>query len=302
MNRVKLPSMKYQVLERLNSMSAIGQSRHKAKLNGDANQKIFSHGTMKIYKDVGIDFAQWAKETHGCRLLDDAKQYTGEYLQTRIDAGKAPSTIKQEAAALTKLFQLYGDKGERISYEQKFGVELPQRHLNEFTQHRSGGATWQGRFSEKKNQDLINLCNGTGLRRCEVMKLTIDQLVEKDGKLILHNIKGKGGRIRDVAIRPEFVATVQEIFAKAAARAAAEDEGKDSRLVITNVVKRAPCHEFRRNYAQEEYARLAQPVENLEPKEQYTTMDGITLDRDAMKEVSESLGHSREDVIMSYLK
>lgn len=145
-----------QVSDRLHSMAAYGQSKHQDKAsnhNKPAADKIYSHSTMQNYHQAACDFAHGARSTHSCKDLDTARQYTGEYLQQRINAGLSAWTIRRDATALAKL---YGCQSSDL------GATLPTRYRSQITQH----STYQPKgFAEAHHQDLAALCRSTGLHR-----------------------------------------------------------------------------------------------------------------------------------------
>lgn len=283
--RVKMPSLKKQALDRLASMAAYGERKHEAKKRNGGKpdmDKITSIRTMNDYRIAAAHFAEWASG-QGCRTLEDARAYTGQYLQKRMIEGKSAWTVRQDAAALAKLYQVR---------TTELGVKLPSRRREDITQHRT--KAWRGHFSEERNRDLVELCRATGLRRHEVAALRPRNVkLAPDGRVIVHVHQGKGGKTRDVVSLTDAPWRLAE-----AARA------KNSWRVIDHIPHRAPCHEYRAEYAREMYARIARDPATLPKRERYCARGdraGQWYDRAAMQVVSENLGHTRLDVVMSYL-
>lgn len=281
------PSLKGQILYRLDSMKAYGESKHEdKKLNGGkpAKDKMYGYGSMITYKGVGVRFAKWAKE-HGCRTLDDAKPLISQYLRERIDKGLKADTINKDASALEKIFQI-----ER--YE--LGVELPPRRRADVTLHRSKD-TWKGHFSETRNRDLVDLCLATGMRRCEILRMRPDDVqLHPDGRVTVEVPLGKGGKRRTLEALTDAPWRLAEI---------ARAEGRE--FVIEHIPKYAPIHQYRAEYAQTMYDRDARDPATLPRKEQYRARAeryGRVYDRVALDKVSENLGHHRETVLMRYLR
>lgn len=280
------PSLAKQATDRLLSMAAYGQSKHadKQKNGGKpALDKIYSYKTMKNYLDSAGRFAQWARE-QGCRDLEDARAYTGPYLQQRMDEGKSAWTVRAEAAALGKLYQVP---------TTALGVELPGRHREDVTQHRT--QSWRGHFSEARHSDLVELCRATGLRRSEVAQLRPDDIQRRsDGRVTVSVSRGKGGKARTLEALTDAPWRLAE---------AAREQGRE--FVVEHIPKYAPIHEYRAEFAREMYAQIAKEPEQLPPEQRYCARidrAGQWYDRDALKEVSEALGHSRLDVLMAYLR
>lgn len=274
-----------QVSERLHSMAAYGQSKHVDKLgNGGkpAIDKIYSHSTMANYHQAACDFAAWARDTHHCRTLDQARQYTGEYLQQRMDSGKSAWTVRRDAAAIAKVYQCQ---------TTDLGVTLPARHRGDVTQH--SNRTPQG-FSEGRHADLAALCRSTGLRRHEVEQLRPqDVRQDAEGRTVVRVEQGKGGKARDVVA-----------LDNTPARLAAQATAAGSDRVIDHIPGRAPIHAWRRDFATRMYDKLARDVATLDRSEQYhckLDRGGDVYDQTALGQVSAALGHSRIGVTTHYV-
>ena len=284
---VKHKSIVRQATERLRSMAAWGQSKHadKAQNGGKpAIDKIYSYSTMRNYIDASARFAKWARKEHGCRDLDQARQYTGEYLKGRMDAGKSAWTVRRDAAALGKLYQCQ---------TTELGVTLPGRNRADVKQHRTGAS--KGHFSEARNKDLVDLCRSTGLRRHEVAQLRPDDVTQTpDGRTLVHVRQGKGGKAR----------TVQALD-NTAARLAEQASLAGRSTVIEHIPKYAPIHEYRAQFAQTMYAQMARDLKTLPSSEKYHCRGdrkGACYDKKAMAAVSVALGHNRLDVMTCYLR
>lgn len=283
---MKKKSLVKQATDRLQSMAAYGQSKHIDKLANEgkpALEKIYSYKTMINYQGSAARFAKWAKG-QGCHDLEEARAYTGPYLQQRMNEGKSAWTVRAEAAALGKLYQVP---------TTALGVELPGRHREDVTQHRTHA--WRGHFSETRHSDLVELCKATGLRRSELAQLRPDDIQRgPDGRVLVTVTKGKGGKARTL----EALTNAPWRFAEAA-----REQGRE--FVVEHIPKYAPIHEYRAEFAREMYAQIARESAQLPPDQRYCARAdraGQWYDRDALKEVSEALGHSRLDVLMAYLK
>ncbi len=291
-----------QVQDRLDRLLCIGESKHIAKAAGTTGDGIFSWNTYRTYLKHGCYFAKWVKKEHGCRTLEAAREYVPEWIQKRIDQGLSPYTIKMEVAALAKLYHCSGSD---------FEVKTPSRTRNEITRSR-GSKKSDSHFSEEKNQELVNFCRGTGLRREELKCLTGDQLiVHEDGSYSIRVDKGaKGGRYREAPVIGPHAEEIAE-------RMRAAGTGK----VWGKISSHADIHSYRADYATSIYQSHARPLEvcmkerfwNKEhyngkghPKGGYDKdsvyrfrgdRTGEWLDKAAMLEASKALGHNRISVV-----
>ncbi len=273
-------------VERLLGMCAFNHSKHKDKLRNNgkpAKEKIYSGSTLTNYIAICCRFLRWVRKEHGCNDLDAARQYVGTYLRLRIQQGLSAWTVRAEAAALAKMFQCS---------MCDFGVKLPKRRRRDVKQHRRN--TFVGHYDSKKHYLLELFCRACGLRRHEVAQLRpTDVYRSNKGNVIVHVRQGKGGKER-------FVIALNNTPLELAEQAAARGD----KMIFPHVPKYAPVHTWRRAYASDLYHRLARPAEEIPRQEQYICRGeraGIIYDKRAMQAVSKMLGHSRLDVITSYL-
>ena len=154
---MKRPSLTKQVENALTDKLKIGQSKHDAKQEGKTQEGIYSYKTFKTYMEQCNYFIRYCKEEHGCRYLDDCRQYANEYLQKGIDEGKSPYTLYLMRSALCKLYR----------DTCKDYIELPKRKRQDITRSR-GKAARDKHFSEDNHKDIVDFCRATGLRRHEL--------------------------------------------------------------------------------------------------------------------------------------
>lgn len=276
----KRPSLKRQVQEKLQGKLAIGESRHKAKADGTAADKIFSYGTYHSYLQSGILFTDYCKREHGCRYLDECRQYVNDYLRSRSDL--SAWTQARDRSALAKLYECNGTEFIPVPPMRRQDIKRSRRRETK-------------NFSEANNADIVRFAKGTGLRRHELSAVRGDQLIRKrDGSLLLQGIHGKGGKIRDVPVLPEYAEDISRIVAE-----------KGDGQLFSRVPSHMPVHRYRSEYACAMYLKHARDVTTLPDKSVYRCrgdMTGVYLDREAMGHVSRCMGHNRISVIaQSYL-
>lgn len=278
---MKRKSLTRQIQEELESKLKIGQSKYLAKKAGTAQEGIYSFKTFKVYLEQCVYFADYCKGVHGCRYLEECRQYADEYLQKRIDNGNSPYTLHLIRSALCKL---YGDTSKDY-------MELPQRKRQDITRSR-GQAVRDRHFSEESHKDLVSFCKATGLRRHELKQLKgMDYTFHSQDLYIIVN-RGKGGKYREVYVLPENVDQVLELMQSAA-------DG----FVFPDVPNGADIHSYRAIYATAYYKRIARPVFRIPSHERYYCRGdrrGTILDKKAMLQVSRALGHNRVSVIAGH--
>ena len=296
-NRVKLGSLTRQIQERFDSKLAIGESKYKAKKDGNANEKIYSWQTYKSYMKQANEFTRYCKEKHQCRTLDECRTYVDEWLKNGINRGLSPYTQKLNACSLAKL---YGCSS------RDFGVKTDVRHRANIIRSR-GEKVRDKHFSEEKNKELVEFCKSTGLRREELKCLTGDKLIHEDGAYkILVNSGSKGGRPRKAPVIGN-VELVVNLMSKVG-----------SNKVFEKVKSGADIHSYRSEYATSLYKSIARKIEDIPydkvnrgtgrkyQSEVYSCrsdLKGVKYDKRAMLDVSKALGHNRISVIAEhYLK
>lgn len=268
------------VAERLLSCSAIGESRHESKIQGEASNKIFSVNTMKQYQRVASYFADYVLEQNSSiRRYEKADKYIDGFLQQLKDDGKSAWTQQCYRSALTKI---YGEDKSTVELDSKCRADIKRSRLDtESARH----------FSEERNAELVSFCQHTGLRRVELESLRPEQLhQDSEGNWYLR-VVGKGGKERDAYILNNDKAVLDRIRGTETGEA-----------VWGKVHSKCNVHGYRADYAKALYEQLARPIDEVPKQERYVCRDdmyGTVFDKVAMREVSNNLGHNRIDVIAS---
>jgi len=287
-------NLKQQIRKEYNEKLVHGVSKHKAS-DDFKREHIFSSRTLKNYQEVGESFAKFCKENHQgeSQTIEQCRPYVAEYLQQRIDKGLSPYTILRDASALGKLY--------RCDYSS-FGVKMPLRERSEIIRSRNLETNMRG-FSEKNNQAAVDLIRCTGLRRREAENVKPKDFYEKNGKWYVHVSRtyAKGGREREVELQysrnPKVVERTISVIQQAKQRGADEEK-------IFDIKNKMPCHAYRHEFAKALYESVARDTEDLPRSECWCCtkeLYGVVLDREAMRIVSNALGHNRLDVTVAYL-
>lgn len=170
--------------------------------------------TRRVYESRIRAWLRWAD---GTNTLD--RESVKKYLRSLELLGCSAQVRNQALAALKKLAGEAADLGwiaqetaaqvERIHGKKTTGVRVG-RWLNE-TQTAAllqapDGTTAIG----KRDRCLLALLVGCGLRRAEAVALTTDQVVMREGRMLLWNLVGKGGRVRSVSVPTWAAQTIRE--------------------------------------------------------------------------------------------
>lgn len=232
---MKHKSMVRQVQKTLQDQLRIGESRHDAK-RAEATHSpagIFSYRTFETYMKQSCAFANWAKAQYKCRTLEAARPYVETYLQNGIDRRLSAYTLSTQRAALCKL---YG------CTSQDFAIQLPERRREDIQRSRKEAARDYG-FSKENNADILAFAKATGLRRHELAAVKPEQIRQNtDGSMTICQIKGKGGKVRDIDVLPGKEEAVLKFAGNPAGRP-----------VFSSVPSHMDVHDCRREYANAMY-------------------------------------------------
>lgn len=93
---MKNGSIIHQINRELQSQLRIGEKKREAKAAEQTNhpQGIFSFRTLEVYTEQCCRFAKWGKEEHGCRTLEELRQFVPEYIRREIDRGLSAWTVR----------------------------------------------------------------------------------------------------------------------------------------------------------------------------------------------------------------
>ena len=315
-------NLRQQVISKLTSKLAVGESKHKDKINKvDTTKKIYSWGSFKTYQKQCLSFAKWLEQSHPeVKSINRAKPYIAEYLNHQLDKGCSAWTINTQAQSLNKLYGI--KKGDQYFFqcpERKRSDIVRSRYERDIDKH----------YSLKNNSELTEFCRSTGLRRSEIKALQGNEALTrrqlelrsksenepKIAKMIndalllpekyqyfVYVKSGKGGRTR---LAPIIGDKAKEIFAKIKNTPKADK-------VFPHVHSNADIHSFRSDYATTLYNETARPIESIPydrinkgtgysyQSEVYncrSDQKGIKLDRQAMLYTSKALGHNRIDIV-----
>lgn len=326
-NKKYYKDLHQQAYDKLTGMQAFGESKREAVANGTDRDKIFSFNTYQTYWKHTKYFIKWIQEKHPeCTTLKSAKKHVNEWLQTRVDQGLSAYTVQTEAKAIGKLYGIQPDDSEYFN--------PPKRERANITRSR-GDRVRDQHFSVANNDELIKFCQGTGLRRSELVALKGSDLVTKeqiqkkievleskeglnpgedkqlkmlqdanmfDVEYFTYVRNGKGGRER---LSPIVGKNAAQIIGRM------KDTPKDAK-VWQHVNSNADIHSYRSDYAVTIYKQYARSIEEIPydrvnkgtgkrfQSEVYVCRkdeSGKRLDKKAMLICSKALGHNRIEVV-----
>lgn len=277
--------MTKQVENILKSKLAIGESKHTAKLAGEHTKAIYSYSTLKSYMRWSNNFAHFCKQEYHAKDIMDCRQYVDAYLQSRIDAGYSPYSIKLASASIGKL---YGVSTTEF-------IKTPPRTRPGIVRSRQD-CVRDRHFSVERNKDLVSVSHCSGLRRHELQALKPEHLQQNaHGKWAITVPRGKNGMSRTV----ELVGTKAEI-----SQVVHFIQSCTTEKVFPNGIHNGfDAHGGRRIFAQRCYDQWKRPLSQLQGNEILRTRCGDKgcFDRDCLRKVSQQLGHHRVHISLHYV-
>lgn len=280
--------------------AGVGNSKLQHKKDGDYKNFIFSYSTYKSYKQELMIFARYARETHNCKTLEQARQHADDWIRKRMDEEKKSAfTLKLDVAALCKL---YGDSASDY-------IPTPKRERKNIKRSRYP-VERDKHWSQEKWATYKTFCECTGLRKSELRGLSPVSLVrgrECDNPanlpreehenlwyiIVERGSKGGKKRLAPIIGTPDEVQLVVDTM-----------QNCTTSRVFPKIPDAADQHFFRSFYAQKCYLRYARPVDEI-PREDrcYRRKDlrkRPPLDKKSLRIVSKFLGHNRESVCREF--
>ena len=266
---------------------------HKAsKRHQQDKEYIFASSTLRIYiRHVYLFFRWICQQGIEQDSFQDALQYLQPYLDYLTQMNRSAYYVKLAGCAVLKLYPGY--------YLNNY--QTPSCRREEIRRSRLHDLCYFIKMQEKYPA-LFLFGLSTGLRNNkELARVRGLNLVEKNGDYFVHT-KGKNGQYRDASIigNPETIAKIVNMM-----RSADESKLFGPEGIFDKTPKEFDHHVLRSIYAVRIYLAYERPIEELPREERYycrNDYSGIVLDRKAMLEASEALGHHRVGVIaQSYL-
>ena len=210
-----------QVLQALNSIKEIGESKHSAKQEFSAkyagnkaiddfmhnfgkNSGIYSDQTFKDYLARSIEFAKFVKETFNVKDISKINaEHTKAFLNFKVSAGLAKSSIQAYSAAIEKFEQALS-----VKYQRTFSLDV-KNAISDKTKESLQVKERSGYHPYQNPQALVeNIKNNPAISAGHklAVQITFETGVRTHKMITYAGIKiagdgittqGKGGRIRE---------------------------------------------------------------------------------------------------------
>ncbi len=171
--------------------------------------------SKRAYSRALIDFLDWYDQ-RGRPGFTRATIHA--YREALLQAGRSRSSINQALSAIRKLAAEAADNGlvpptlaygvERVSGVRQEGVRAGNWLTREQAEQLINTPILRRRQKEipalkaVRDQAILAVMIGTGLRRAEVAGLTWEHIQQRDGRWAIIDLVGKGSRVRSAGIPP----------------------------------------------------------------------------------------------------
>lgn len=178
-------------------------------------QSVDSPHSKRAYSRALIDFLDWYERNGRPGFT---KATVNAYREHLLQEEKSRSSINQALSAIRKLAVEAADNGlvpptlaygvERVKGVKQEGVRAGNWLTKEEAEKLINTPVIRWRQEEIpvlkaiRDQSILAVMIGTGLRRSEVASLTWEQIQQRDGRWAIIDLVGKRGRVRSVGIPP----------------------------------------------------------------------------------------------------
>lgn len=304
LSKRQIKRLTHEVKAALAQQDRRGQSKHAAKQAArqyaqDSHTKytpvtgLYATSSYNTYTKQALTALRWVAERHGCKHLAECKPYLREYYEDMCARNISARTIHTRVYALCSVLG--------TPYKELLGVDkLPARCRTDITRSRDIGGS-ADRYHAQHHKDARLLARACGARRGGLLGLCSDDLkADAQGNLRVH-LREKGGKERDALVLPQYADRVREVFSRYGDGAGAVTGGKRRLLPLQALPKDMPLHYLRAQYAQDLY-HYFEGQGAASGKLYHCRKDrvGDVYDKGILMAVSQNLGHSRCDVVVSH--
>ncbi len=255
-------------------------------------QKRASKHTITAYQKDLEQFAQFLKDWLKVDTLIDANhKQIRAWILLLNDEKKTPKTIQRKLATLRSFYKFLLSQ-ELISTDPtskvlnlKVGKRLPQVVQEQQIQQLFEKTDFSQDYKEQRDQLILELLYGTGIRRAELTHLTINDLDFARKVIIIH---GKGNKQRLIPCVPSLQAMI-EVFI--VIREKTFPNTNHCQLFLTN--KGEPIYEELVYRVVNQYLSQVTTIEQRSPHTLRHSFATHLLDAGApLNDIKELLGHS----------
>lgn len=266
---------------------------------------VQSEHTRRAYSRALREFMAWYQQ-EGDPVL--SKSTVQRYLATRRAQGMGAGAYNQARSAIVRLVREAVDNQampeqvaagiERIEGLKMRGVRLG----NWLTKEQAGKLVNTPDIKTLKgirDRAILAVLAGTGIRRTELCSLTFDQLSQREGRWVIVDLVGKGGKMRSVPV-PSWAKACVDAWALAAGISSGlvfRRINKGDRIAGESLTPQAVYY-LVENYSRQAFGEdgIIQPHDLRRTFAQLARKGGSPIEQ-----ISLTLGHSSTQVTERYL-
>lgn len=271
------------------SKHAIKQQRIKESKENNTPYKpikgIFSKTTLKTYQKACEQFSTYLRTKHPeVKRFENGKPYIEEWLESLKDSHSA-WTLATYGSGVACAFNIS---------KKDIEFNFPVRGRENISRSRDKTSY---KNSDPKYEDAITFCRATGARRCGVLRVTKNDIRQKDDGTYEIFLREKNGMSGYRQVLPEFQEDVLRIINESPGYLTPNGE---NRVFKKNMLP-TELHSNRAFYACQLYDYYEKLGTYATGEKYYCRKDmkGIVFDKGILKAVSEQLFHHRLDVVVT---
>ena len=198
------------------------QAEVEAQLTSLVLDTVSSPHSRRAYKTGLARFFAWLRVSASGSTF--SKALVGQYRTALLDAGVSPATLNLRLAPVRRLAREMAENGrlapevaaaiERVPGVTRRGTQvgnwLTKEQANDLL-----SAPDPGTLKGKRDRAILALLIGCGLRRAELLSLTMESVQLREARWVIPDLLGKGNRTRTVTV-PAGVKACIDLWTKAA--------------------------------------------------------------------------------------
>ena len=178
-----------------------------AKLTALVLNSVTSAHSQRSYRTGLVCFFLWTRSSGYAGRF--SKAMVGEYRSHLLTQGLSPASINLRLSPIRRLAREMADNGfldpaVAAAIERVPGVERRGNRVgNWLTREQANdllNAPDPGTLAGKRDRAILALLIGCGLRRAEVVDLSVEDVQEREARWLIPDLLGKGGRSRTITV------------------------------------------------------------------------------------------------------
>ena len=212
-----MANIKYQFFQAITNSFRKGMDKHSMKKFEGHEDKIYSYAARDTIMDVSCQIAKFMKENYpSVRYIRDIKaSHLNEFLKTKVNTC-TDTTIQHYKSLITKLEHICNKK-YNLQLDWSINIKIEKsnkgKSIRDVAFSKEQVEKIKSVLESKRNsasKDALKVFLPYALRTSEYTNIRVKDIDLNKMKLHIH--KSKGGRNRDIDIRPESVESIKKLI------------------------------------------------------------------------------------------